>query len=173
MNDTNPIAEYIIGIDPGITGGIAILHHSGKMVEAWPMPKIKPQDKKAKVCPLRFHDLLSDFKRFNAGRLVCYYEDVHAFPGQGVVSMFNFGDSLGVARSIAAIFADLTMPISASRWKGLMNVPKDKKAALTMARNMWPNASLNKVKDHGIAEALLIAECGRRIQFELFNAREL
>lgn len=142
----------ILGIDPGATGAIAVLYDTGAH-NVWDMPT-NPHD---------LYGLLETIIR-EAGRAnMAYLERAQAMPKQGVVSMFNYGVGYG---QILGILAACSVPytlVAPGVWKralGLTGKPKD--ASRVMARQLFPAAPLGRGKDHGRAEALLIAEWGRR-----------
>lgn len=83
-------------------------------------------------------------------------------PGQGVSSTFKFGRAVGAIDAIADMMFGFWHIVSPQRWKKAMGVNQDKLKSLTVARELWPNAPLSRMKDHGRAEALLIAEYLRR-----------
>ena len=159
----------IIGIDPGLSGAIAILDGL-KIFDMFDMP-VMSEGKKNKnqlnsaqlVSIIRQHILQGD----NTFVIV---EQVSAMPGQGVTSMFNFGQTFG---SIKGICAALSLPIffvRPAKWKkhfDLINSSKD--ASRTKVIEMYPSISprLTKKKDVNKADAILIARYFRdcRSQF--------
>ena len=149
----------IIGIDPGLSGAIAILDDL-KISDMFDMP-VMPEGKKNKkqlnsaqlVKIIKGHILSND----NTFVIV---EQVSAMPGQGVTSMFNFGQTFG---AIKGICASLNLPIfyiRPAKWKkhfDLINSSKD--ASRTKVIEMYPSISerLSKKKDVNKADAILIA----------------
>lgn len=90
-------------------------------------------------------------------------ERVSAMPGNGSVSMFNFGMAYMAAISICQrSFCRWTL-VTPKEWKKYYNISKDKKESLELARSKWPTAPLSRVKDGGRAEALLIANWCREV----------
>jgi crossover junction endodeoxyribonuclease RuvC len=95
-------------------------------------------------------------------------ENVHSMPKQGVASSFSFGQGLGMWQGIvAALGIPLEMP-SPQRWKKeiMADQGRDKDAARFKAIQLFPTLAtqLSRVKDDGRAEALLMAEYGRRLR---------
>ena len=149
----------IIGIDPGLSGAIAILDGL-KIFDMFDMP-VMSEGKKNKnqlnsaqlVNIIRQHILQGD----NTFVIV---EQVSAMHGQGVTSMFNFGQTFG---AIKGICASLNLPIfyvRPAKWKkhfDLINASKD--ASRTKVIEMYPSISdrLRKKKDVNKADAILIA----------------
>ena len=152
-----------IGIDPGLGGALAFLPHD--MPESpWviDMPVIEHGGgfvKRAVDLP----ELARELKLLQViGEPYATMEKVHAFPGQGSSSMFSLGMSFwGVAGVFAALGIPLTL-VEPREWKGAYGLDKDKLRALELARKLFPGVALTRKKDHGRAEALLIAEYGRR-----------
>ncbi|MFP4088016.1 MAG: hypothetical protein ACLFUL_14630, partial [Desulfobacteraceae bacterium] len=95
-------------------------------------------------------------------------EKVGARPGQGVVSMFTFGQNVGAYMGIlAALGIPFTMPTPRQWQKGLIDrksAPDPKIRSLITARRLFPDADLSRKKDHGRADALLIAWWARQQQ---------
>ena len=159
----------IIGIDPGLSGGIAILDDL-KIFDIYDMP-IMSEGKKNKN-QLNSAQLVNIIKKniISNGDTFLIVEQVSAMPGQGVTSMFNFGQTFG---SIKGICAALNLPIffvRPTKWKkhfDLINSSKD--ASRTKVIEMYPSISprLSKKKDVNKADAILIARYFRdcRSQF--------
>ena len=148
----------IIGIDPGLSGGIAILDDL-KVFDFFDMP-IMSEGKKNKN-QLNSAQLVNIIKKhIVSGNTFVIVEQVSAMPGQGVTSMFNFGQTFG---SIKGICAALNLPIfyvRPAKWKKhfeLINSSKD--ASRTKVIEMYPSLSnqLAKKKDVNKSDAILIA----------------
>ena len=149
----------IIGIDPGLSGAIAILDDL-KISDMFDMP-VMPEGKKNKK-QLNSAQLVKIIKRhiLSNDNTFVIVEQVSAMPGQGVTSMFNFGQTFG---AIKGICASLNLPIfyvRPAKWKkhfDLINSSKD--ASRTKAIEMYPSISdrLRKKKDVNKADAILIA----------------
>ncbi len=149
----------IIGIDPGLSGAIAILDDI-KIFDMFDMP-IMSEGKKNKN-QLNSAQLVNIIKRHIPENREAYVivEQVGAMPGQGVTSMFNFGQTFG---AIKGICASLNLPIfyvRPAKWKKhfeLINASKD--ASRTKVIEMYPSISerLRKKKDVNKADAILIA----------------
>lgn len=142
-----------VGIDPGATGCVALIHDAGHELMDWPGDP-------ALVVPR-----LADWQaRFDV-RLAAL-EKVGAMPGQGVVSMFSFGQNVGTWHGIlAALHIPYVCPRPQDWQRGLVDrkAGKDTKAAaLASARRLFPDAALGRKKDHGRADALLLAWWARR-----------
>jgi crossover junction endodeoxyribonuclease RuvC len=150
----------ILGIDPGLTGGVALLRSvvdADMLAVTWPTPVIKI-DKKNKLNVPAMVTIVMDAKPDH-----CFIEQVTAMPKQGVSSTFAFGMGYGIWLGILGTLQIPYTMVHSSRWKpamGLRGQPKS--ASLLMVSQLFPSVSLPRAKDEGQAEALLIAEYGRR-----------
>ncbi len=148
----------ILGIDPGLSGALALLSPDGLSVFDVPTLKARARGReinKAEVA--RWIDASGHIDH-------CVIESVAAMPGQGVSSMFKFGYVAGfLAGVVSAHFIPITM-VSPRQWKREMMVPKEKDGARARASELFPSHCdlFVRVKDHGRAEAALIALWSRR-----------
>ena len=149
----------IIGIDPGLSGGIAILEDN-KIKKLFDMP-VMPDGKKNKR--QLNSALLVKLIKNNIEILentIMVVEQVNAMPGQGVTSMFNFGQTFGAIKGICAALGLPIFLVRPAKWKKhfeLINSCKD--ASRTKAIEMYPSISeqLSKKKDVNKSDAILIA----------------
>ena len=149
----------ILGIDPGLSGAIAILEKK-KVLNLFDMPVMAEGKKNKKQ--LNSAQLVNIIKENSVGgeEIVVVVEQVNAMPGQGVTSMFNFGQTFGAIKGVCAA---LNLPIffvRPSRWKKyfeLINSSKD--SSRTKVIEMYPSLSseLAKKKDVNKSDAILIA----------------
>jgi crossover junction endodeoxyribonuclease RuvC len=147
-----------IGIDPGVSGAIAIL--DSESVTTFDMPTMT-SGKKQMVNAAELAKLLESYRRQREGGVCIYLEQVSAMPGQGVSSMFNFGVSFGIVQGITGALQIPMILVTPQSWKkraGLLK--KDKDAARTLAQQLYPAAPLGRKKDIGRADAILIARFG-------------
>ena len=146
--------KFYIGIDPGKKGAIAIINSNSECILLFDCPLIgKDIDDQA------IKSELEGFKD-NCFALI---EKAQAMPGQGVTSMFNYGEGYGLYKGI---FTGLGIPfqeIRPAKWKKEFSLSKDKALSIQTAKQLYPKQSgeLLKTKD-GRAEALLLAEYARR-----------
>ena len=149
----------ILGIDPGKKGGLAILTDRDKLSVA-AMPVKKLPNGKVEVDALRIYVALrKHIINFAA------IEQVHAMPGQGVVSMFSFGQNYGTLLGVLDCLGIKTLRIEPSVWKSGLGLARDKEASLEMARKLFPKNGLdfsNPMCD-GVAEAALIAHFAKKM----------
>jgi len=158
----------IIGIDPGLSGAIAILEDS-KIKELFDMP-VMPDGKKNKR-QLNSALLVKLIKNSikNLEDTVMVVEQVNAMPGQGVTSMFNFGQTFGAIKGICAALELPIFLVRPAKWKKhfeLINSSKD--ASRTKAIEMYPSFSeqLSKKKDVNKSDAILIARFYSETRFK-------
>jgi len=158
---------FIIGIDPGASGAVAILEKSGKLVHVFDMPSVEVMaggKAKKRVSP---EMLAAELKLYADQGAVAVVEQVGAMPGQGVSSMFAFGESYGLVKGVLAGLQIQTNTVTPNAWKKAMQLNAGKDASRAKAAQMWPQQAgkFSRVKDDGKAEAALIAEYGRRHTF--------
>ena len=158
----------IIGIDPGLSGGIAILDDN-KVIELFDMP-VMPDGKKNKrqLNSALLVKLIKDNIK-NLEDTVMVVEKVNAMPGQGVTSMFNFGQTFGAIKGICAALGLPIFLIRPAKWKKhfeLINSSKD--SSRTKAIEMYPSISeqLSKKKDVNKSDAILIARYYSETRFK-------
>ena len=148
----------VFGIDPGVSGALSI-YENKKLKEVIDMPTMSEGKKNKKQ--INAAQLASEIKkRVNrSDDVAVVIEHVSAMPGQGVTSMFNFGQSFGVIKGICSA---LTLPIYFIRpvkWKKHFNlIGSSKDASRTKAIELFPNFSneMAKKKDANKADAILI-----------------
>ena len=149
----------IIGIDPGLSGAIAILENN-KVLNIFEMPVMSAGKKnKRQLNSALLVNLIKESIE-NSGEVAVVVEQVNAMPGQGVTSLFNFGQTFG---SIQGICAALELPIffvRPSKWKKNFElITSTKHSSRTKAIEMYPKLSnqLAKKKDVNKSDAILIA----------------
>ena len=151
----------IIGIDPGINGAICFFKE-GKIVDVIEMPNM-PEGKKNKKQvngAQIYNEILLKIKNYEKKDIKVVIEQVSAMPGQGVTSMFNFGQSFGVLKGICSAMQLPTYFVRPAKWKkyfSLINSQKD--ASRTKAIEIFPyiSSQLSKKKDANKADAILIS----------------
>ena len=152
---------FIIGIDPGISGAICFFEN-GKIIEIIDMPimndgkKNKKQVNGAQI----YNEIYKQIKNISKHEINVVLEQVSAMPGQGVTSMFNFGQSFGVIKGICAAMRLPLHFVRPTKWKKYFNLlNSEKQASRTKAIEIFPEISnkLSKKKDINKADAILIA----------------
>ena len=146
-----------IGIDPGKNGGIAYIQTTnGEIVCS---------------CACAFNeelliDMIKSWGDINC-TCRCVVEKVNAMPGQGVVSMFNFGQNFGFIQGVLKAYRIPFELVPPQKWKKEFSVTSDKNTSIEVCKRLFSNVNLKATprckKDHdGMAEALLMAEYARR-----------
>ena len=149
----------IIGIDPGLSGAIAVLEDN-KIKDLFDMPVMTEGKKnKRQLNSAQLVKLLTENIKINED-IAIVVEQVNAMPGQGVTSMFNFGQTFGAIKGISATLKLPIFFVRPSKWKKhfeLINSSKD--ASRTKAIEMYPSFAdqLSKKKDVNKSDAILIA----------------
>ena len=151
----------IIGIDPGISGSICFLE-DGRILDVLEMPTMAEGKKnKRQVNGSQiYNEILKRVSKNEKQDIRVIIEQVSAMPGQGVTSMFNFGQSFGILKGICSAMQLPMYFVRPAKWKkyfGLINSEKD--ASRTRAIEMFPyfSSQLSKKKDSNKADAILIA----------------
>jgi len=146
--------KLFIGIDPGLSGAIACYGPDGYYSE--PMP-IMSAGAKGKNCvnPMGVKELL-----LTMGRGTVYLERVRSMPGQGVSSVFSFGDTFGCLRGVVAAMGYSVVQVTPQKWKKHFRLTSDKEQCRARAIELFPDENFNLKKDADRAEALLIAYYG-------------
>ena len=151
----------IIGIDPGVSGSICFFK-DGKILDVIEMPVMNEGKKnKKQVNGAQIYNEIT--KKINSNpetntRVVI--EHVTAMPGQGVTSMFNFGQSFGVLKGICSAMRLPMFFVRPAKWKRYYNlINSEKDASRTRAIEIFPyfSSQLSKKKDSNKADAILIA----------------
>lgn len=150
----------ILGVDPGLVSGAwGLIDHHGVYVAGGSIPHA---DRRIDVRQWR-HDLREAMGHQD---VVVALESVHSMPGQGVASTFAFGRAVGAIQAVLDLLAAPVTLAEPRIWKRKMGLTADKGSSLALARSLWPTAPLARMKDHGAAEALLLAEWLRRAEYE-------
>ena len=149
----------VVGIDPGLSGAIAILENN-KVLNIFDMPVMAEGKKnKRQLNSAQLVNIIKDSTKLDAEKAVVV-EQVNAMPGQGVTSMFNFGQTFGAIKGVCAALELPIFFVRPSKWKKhfeLINSSKD--SSRTKVIEMYPSLSsqLAKKKDVNKSDAILIA----------------
>ena len=143
-----------IGIDPGKSGALALLTEDGQCT----------------VVPFHESAYPTILKAASGPSSVCCLEKVGAMPGQGVVSMFNFGHNLGYIEGLLQAFDIPYQLVPPQTWKKEFCVTSDKNTSIEVCRKLFPHVCLlptakSRKPSDGMAEAMLLAEYARRRRF--------
>ena len=149
----------VVGIDPGLSGAIAILENN-KVLNIFDMPVMAEGKKnKRQLNSAQLVRIIKDSTKPDA-EIAVVVEQVNAMPGQGVTSMFNFGQTFGAIKGVCAALELPIFFVRPSKWKKhfeLINSSKD--SSRTKVIEMYPSLSsqLAKKKDVNKSDAILIA----------------
>ena len=159
----------IIGIDPGISGSICFFEE-GKILDVVEMPtmtdgkKNKKQVNGAQI----YNEITKRINKAEKNNTRVIIEQVSAMPGQGVTSMFNFGQSFGILKGICSAMQLPMFFVRPAKWKKHFNlINSEKDASRTRAIEIFPYFSpqLSRKKDSNKADAILIAS----FYYETYN----
>ena len=144
--------KTFVGIDPGKSGALAVIREDG-VVETYVF------DPTVYVSVLDWVSKNTD--------AICCLEKVGAMPGQGVVSMFNFGHNLGFIEGVLRTTGIPYQMVPPQTWKKEFSLSSDKAKSIEVCHKLFPNANLmatdrSRKPSDGIAEAVLMAEYARR-----------
>lgn len=143
-----------IGIDPGQSGALAII-----------------KDGEIELYPFDEHEYISAMNNLsayeNADKIRCCLEHVSAMPGQGVTSMFKFGQNFGFIQGVLQSFGIPYELVRPQKWKKEFSITSDKNTSIEVCKRLFPGVNLKRTErcrkdDDGLAEALLMAEYARR-----------
>ena len=151
----------IIAIDPGISGSLCFFR-DGKIIDILEMPNMAEGKKNKKQVngSQIYNEISSRIKGYDKKNIKVVIEQVSAMPGQGVTSMFNFGQSFGVLKGICSAMRLSMYFVRPAKWKKYFNLIKSEKdASRTKAIEIFPYISeeLSRKKDGNKADAILIA----------------
>ena len=162
----------IIGIDPGISGSICFFE-DGKILDVIEMPTMTDGKKNKKQIngSQIYNEILKQIEQIDYKDIKVIIEQVSAMPGQGVTSMFNFGQSFGILKGICAAMQLPMYFVRPAKWKKYFNlINSEKDASRTKAIEIFPyfSSNLSKKKDSNKADAILIAS----YYYETFRQEE-
>ena len=151
----------VIGIDPGISGSICFFQ-DGKIIDVVEMPTmIEGKKNKKQVNGSQiFNEISYRIKKIDKKDIKVVIEQVSAMPGQGVTSMFNFGQSFGILKGICSAMQLPMYFVRPAKWKKYFNlINSEKDASRTRAIEVFPyfSSQLSRKKDSNKADAILIA----------------
>ena len=151
----------IIGIDPGISGSICFFQ-DGKIMDVVEMPIMTDGKKNKKQVngSQIFNEISLRIKNIDKKDIKVVIEQVSAMPGQGVTSMFNFGQSFGILKGICSAMQLPMYFVRPAKWKKYFNlINSEKDASRTRAIEIFPyfSSELSRKKDSNKADAILMA----------------
>jgi len=153
----------LVGIDPGLTGAVAVLKPDGS-VEMYDTPTLSVRTSRGVRQVYDVPGMCGVLRGYAGAGLQVHVviEEAQAMPGQGTRSMFSCGLGMGVWLGILGTLALPYTSVRPGTWKKAVGLGgKDKEAARLRAQQLFPGADLRRKKDHGRAEALLLAWWGQ------------
>ncbi len=150
------------GVDPGLTGAVAIVDATGALVAVQDVPTLRLRVARGTRHDYDVPGMCALLAPYAGASLHVIIEAAQAMPGQGTRSMFTIGYGFGLW---LGILVALAMPYTTVRpvvWKKAFGLGKDKEQARLRAMQLFPSADLRRKRDHGRAEALLLVMWGRR-----------
>ena len=162
----------IIGIDPGISGSICFFQ-DGKIIDVVEMPTMTEGKKNKKQVngSQIFNEITARIKKIDKDDIRVVIEQVSAMPGQGVTSMFNFGQSFGILKGICSAMKLPMYFVRPAKWKKYFNlINSEKDASRTRAIEIFPyfSSQLSRKKDSNKADAILLAS----FYYETYKIKE-
>lgn len=156
IHETAQRAHCILGIDPGLSGALSFYFPSEPaLISAEDVPVVANEIDVATLAQ-RLAQIRPD---------VCFIERVSAMPKQGVASTFKFGMAFGMVRGVVAAAGIPMHLVTPQTWKRHFRLDSDKEKARALALRLWPSSTcFGRKKDHGRAEAALIARYGAEIE---------
>jgi crossover junction endodeoxyribonuclease RuvC len=153
--------SYVIGIDPGISGAIAIFE-DGKLDAVIDMPTLEldsGKTKKRHISAIGLVRILETWTLVSDGQAHVVIERVGALPGNGSVSMFNFGRSAGIIEGVVAALQRPYTYVTPATWTKAVGRAAGKDASRMRAMELFPSKAdlFKRATDDGRADAALIA----------------
>jgi crossover junction endodeoxyribonuclease RuvC len=154
----------ICAIDPGLSGALAILDTDGTLVAMHDTPTLTLRLARGTKQTYDIPGMCGILEPYAGAGLHVLIEESQCMPGQGVRSMFTIGYGYGLWLGILAALALPYTPVRPAVWKKACGLGKDKEHTRLRAQQLFPSADLRRKKDHGRAEALLLAWYGQRVR---------
>jgi crossover junction endodeoxyribonuclease RuvC len=149
-----------IGIDPGFSGAIAFYAPKENIVSVYDMPVYQNAKGKTEINLYELHEILEPETDEPHMAII---EQVAAMRGQGVTSMFRFGQSYGATQMAVAAHKIPMQFVTPAKWKSYLGLSRDKGVSRSLATQRFPKQAdlFKRVKDDGRAEAALLALYGK------------
>lgn len=146
-----------LGIDPGKSGALAYIMPDG-MVNVFPFDE--------GLYKFALSGIASLAEKAE-GKAICCLEHVSAMPGQGVTSMFTFGENFGWIQGLLQAYGISYELVRPQKWKKEFSITGDKNSSIAVCKRLFPDVSLlpterSRKDNDGMAEAVLMAEYARR-----------
>src|SRR5437016_6522332 len=151
------------GIDPGLSGAVAILAADSALVALHDTPVLTISIRRGTRQEYDTPGLVALLAPYAGPQTQAIIEEAQAMPGQGTRSMFTIGLGMGVWLGILATLELAHTRVRPSVWKKALGLTSDKEQARLRAMQLFPTADLRRKRDHGRAESLLLAYYGQRL----------
>lgn len=161
-------AKYIIGIDPGLSGALAVLDiNTKKVVDIYDIPTYKTKSRARKrgyLIHMDIKGLATMLDLYAKDTVFAVLEEPGAAPKQGLGSTFIFGHTCGAIHGVLVGLNIDVAPVKPAAWKPAMGLGRDKNAATAMAKELYPETKhyIKLKKHHDRAEAVLLAHFGAK-----------
>jgi hypothetical protein len=149
-----------LGIDPGLSGAVAVLDDDGALVCVHDTPILTLKVARGIRHEYDVPGLVSLLAPYRGSQAHVILEKSQPMPGQGTRSMFTIGYGYGLWLGILGALRIPYTPVRPAVWKKAFSPGTDKEASRHRAMQLFPSADLRRKKDHGRAEALLLAWYG-------------
>jgi crossover junction endodeoxyribonuclease RuvC len=159
---TGDTCLMVFGIDPGLTGAIAVLAPDGTLQALWDTPTLTLKTSRGTRQEYDLPGLVGLLVRYTGSQTHVLIEEAQAMPGQGTRSMFTIGLGMGIWLGILGALGLAHTRVRPAVWKRRLGLTSDKEQARLRAQQLYPGADLRRKRDHGRAEALLLAWHGRQ-----------
>ena len=152
----------IIGIDPGLSGAVAVLTGTDSL-RILDMPTVTVERNNKSKRQVSASELAEIIYTLKSDDCHVFVERVGAVSGQGVTSVFSFGRSFGMIEGILAAFKLPVTYVAPATWVKAVGRGQGKDASRARAMELFPNnqADFKRVKDDGRSDAALIAYWGK------------
>lgn len=157
----------LVGIDPGLSGAIALLNPTTREVIVHDMPLVASKAGRSETDVHNLARLLVPTGTVN----IAILEQVHAMPNQGVTSTFRFGQNYGACQMAISGHGYDVRDVTPNAWKKHFRLGSDGNASRALAMQRFPALAetLKRVKDHNRAEAVLLALYGLEVIFPTYH----
>ena len=162
----------LIGIDPGLSGAVAILSPAGTLEGLHDVPVLSLKVQRGTKQVYDVPGMVKLLRPYANRQVHVLIEESQPMPEQGTRSMFTVGLGYGLWIAILATLELSYTNVRPALWKRSLGLSKDKEQSRLRAMQLYPAADLRRKRDHGRAEALLLAHYGMRYDTPPSRAQE-
>jgi crossover junction endodeoxyribonuclease RuvC len=155
-----------IGVDPGLGGAVACVGSDGALVALYDVPTLTLKTSRGTKQEYDVPGMVVLLAPHKGPRSHVLIEESQAMPGQGVRSTWTTGYGYGLWLGVLGALGLAHTRIRPAVWKRRLGLTSDKEQARLRAQQLFPSADLRRKRDHGRAEALLLAWYGRQARQE-------